>query len=180
MNLPNSITLARLCLVPVVALLVLQERYGWALAAFAVAGASDAVDGFLARALGQRTALGALLDPAADKLLLVSTFATLWWVERLPGWLLGLVFGRDALLAGGYWGLYAAGRRLPVKPTPLGKLTMAAQLVLAGWLLWVAARADQGRAPGWLVGLAVGLTIGSGLHYAWVGSAALRRGGGGP
>lgn len=180
MNVPNAISLARLAAVPLVVLLVVRESYGWALIAFVVAGASDAVDGFLARILDQRTAVGALLDPAADKLLLATVFGALWWVERLPGWLFGLVVGRDLVLSGAYWSVYAAGRRLPVRPTVLGKLTTAVQLVLVGWLLWLASRtADPAAppfAPGWLVAVVAVVTVASGLQYCWTGYRQIRCG----
>lgn len=178
MNLPNAITLARLLSVPFIAWLVILESYGWAFVAFVLAGLSDAVDGFLARVLDQRTPLGATLDPAADKLLLVMAFATLWWVGRIPGWLLAVVFVRDLVLSAGYWGFFAAGQRLPVQPTGLGKLTTVAQLTLVTWLLWAAiapaAREAPPEVPGWLPVLVALVTVVSGLHYLWIGYGLVR------
>ncbi len=178
MNVPNTITLARLLSVPFIAWLVVLESYGWALVAFALAGLSDAVDGLLARVLDQRTPLGATLDPAADKLLLVMAFASLWWVGRIPGWLLSVVLVRDLVLSGAYWGLFAMGRRLPVRPTGLGKVTTVAQLALVTWLLWAAAapaaREAPPDAPGWLPVLVALVTVVSGLHYLWIGYGVVR------
>ncbi len=178
MNVPNAITLARLLSVPFIGWLVVLESYGWALTAFALAGLSDAVDGFLARVLDQRTPLGATLDPAADKLLLVMAFATLWWVGRVSDWLLSVVFVRDLILSGAYWGLFAMGRRLPVRPTGLGKLTTVVQLALVAWLLFAAtapaARWAPPEVPGWLSVLVALVTVVSGLHYLWIGYGMVR------
>lgn len=178
MNVPNAISLGRLVSVPFIAWLVVRESYGWAFVAFALAGLSDAIDGFLARVLDQRTPLGATLDPAADKLLLVMALASLWWVERVQGWLLTVVFVRDLVLSSAYWGAFAAGRRLPVRPTGLGKVATVAQLALVGWLLWAAAapaaRSAPAGAPGWLLLLVVLTTVVSGLHYLWIGYGLVR------
>lgn len=96
----NQITLLRLLLIPAFVLLVVYGYFGWALVTFAVAGATDALDGLIARAADQKTDLGAWLDPAADKLLLVTTFIVLTLpdiglVNRIPIWLTILVISRD-------------------------------------------------------------------------------------
>ena len=176
MNLPNAITLARLLAVPFIGWLVVQERYGAALVTFAVAAVSDAVDGMLARLLDQRTALGATLDPAADKLLVVTALATLAWVERVPAWFLGVVFVRDLVLSGAYWIVCALGRRLPVRPSLLGKATTALQLALVVVVLWSApAAAGRGPAvPGWAYVAVAIVTVASGLDYVRRGLAELR------
>lgn len=96
----NQITLLRMLLIPAFVLLVVYGYFGWALITFAVAGATDALDGLIARAADQKTDLGAWLDPAADKLLLVTTFIVLTLpniglVNRIPVWLTILVISRD-------------------------------------------------------------------------------------
>lgn len=177
MNLPNAITTARLVSVPLIGWLIVQERYGWALIAFATAAASDAADGLLARLLDQRTPLGATLDPAADKLLVATGLATLWWVGHIPGWLFGVVFGRDVVLSGAYWTAFAAGRRLPVQPSLLGKATTVLQLLLVIWIIWDASRsAPPGlpHLPRWLLAVVAGVTLGSGLLYLQSGYRMLR------
>ena len=73
----NQLTLLRLLLIPAFVLLLIYGEFGWALATFATAGVTDALDGIAARSTGQKSELGAWLDPAADKLLLVTTFAML-------------------------------------------------------------------------------------------------------
>ena len=99
-TLANQLTLLRMLLIPAFVILVLYGYFGWALIVFLVAGATDAFDGLVARQSGQKTTLGAWLDPAADKLLLVTTFVVLTLpniglVNRVPIWLTVLVISRD-------------------------------------------------------------------------------------
>jgi cardiolipin synthase (CMP-forming) len=96
----NQLTLLRMLLIPAFVLLVVYGRFGWALTVFLIAGATDAFDGVAARQAGQKTTLGAWLDPAADKLLLVTTFVVLTLpnlglVNRIPIWLTVLIISRD-------------------------------------------------------------------------------------
>jgi cardiolipin synthase len=96
----NQLTLLRMLLIPAFVLLVVYGRFGWALVVFLIAGATDAFDGLAARQAGQKTTLGAWLDPAADKLLLVTTFVVLTLpnlglVNRIPIWLTVLIISRD-------------------------------------------------------------------------------------
>ncbi len=176
MNLPNAITLARLLSVPFIGWLVVQERYAAAFAAFAIAALSDAVDGALARLLDQRTALGATLDPAADKFLVVTAVATLAWVGRMPGWFVAVIFLRDVILSGAYWTVFALGRRLPVEPSLLGKATTVLQLALVVAVLWAArsAPAPGPSMPGWTYVAVAAVTIASGIDYLQRGLALLR------
>ena len=99
-TLANQLTLLRMLLIPVWVLLIVYGFFGWALVVFAVAGATDAFDGLIARLSGQKTTLGAWLDPAADKLMLLTTFIVLTLpnlglVNRIPIWLTVLVISRD-------------------------------------------------------------------------------------
>src|SRR4030065_2641137 len=98
MNIPNLLTLLRIILVPVIVILLIQGVFLKALIAFIVASLSDVLDGFLARILHQQTALGAYLDPIADKALLASSFVTLSVLHVIPGWLTGIVITRDFLI----------------------------------------------------------------------------------
>ena len=130
----NQLTLLRLLLVPAFALLVLYGEFGWALAVFVTAGLTDALDGLAARVSGQKSDLGAWLDPAADKLLLVTTFIILTLpniglVNRLPLWLTVLVISRDVgiVLTVAIVNL-AVGPRV-FRPSPLGKAATAIFIV---------------------------------------------------
>lgn len=134
MNLANLITLGRLCLVPVAVGLVLRGQYGWAFGCFVVAGLSDALDGWLARRRGG-TALGAFLDPLADKLLLAGMVVTLAAVGALPGWLAAVVVGRDAVIVGGIGLMWLMGWTVRFRPTWLGKANTALQIMLVGVVL---------------------------------------------
>ncbi|WP_422631872.1 CDP-alcohol phosphatidyltransferase family protein [Pseudokineococcus basanitobsidens] len=100
LTVPNAISLARLLLVPVFAVLVVTERDGWALVVLAVSGASDYVDGYLARRWHQTSALGRVLDPAADRLYIAVTLVGLAWRDIVPWWLVVLIALRDVVLAG--------------------------------------------------------------------------------
>ena len=127
--LPNAICVLRLLLVPPVVLLLLAERYQEALMLFIIAGGSDAVDGFLAKRFGWRTRLGSLLDPAADKLLLVSVFVTLAYLGLVPVALAAIVVGRDVVIVAGALGYQLLIAPLEGQPMPVSKLNTACQLL---------------------------------------------------
>lgn len=129
MNIPNLITVFRILLVPLLAIFLLEERYNSALLVFIVAGISDGLDGFLARLLKQKTRLGAILDPIADKLLLVTTFVMLAGLGVIPQWLAVLVVSRDLLIVIGFGILVLTGRTFKVAPTYTSKLTTVLQLI---------------------------------------------------
>lgn len=134
LTLANQLTLLRLLLIPVFVLCIVYERFGWALAAFALAGITDALDGLVARKANQKTSLGAWLDPAADKLLLVTMFVmltlpNLGLPNRIPLWLTILVISRDVAIV-----LTVAVVNLAVgprtfRPSPLGKAATALFIV---------------------------------------------------
>jgi cardiolipin synthase (CMP-forming) len=129
LTVPNIITFARLCAVPLAVWLVLQRRIEEAFYLFVAAGLSDAVDGWLARR-GAASAVGALLDPVADKALLVTMYVTLAAVSALPSWLAILVVFRDVLIVGGVVCLAVLGQPVRIKPLLISKLNTALQIVL--------------------------------------------------
>ena len=100
MNIPNTLTLARIVLVPLVVWLIVTHEMTAAFVLFLLAGVSDAADGYLAKRFSWRTELGAYLDPIADKLLLVSIYVTLGFSNHLPAWLVIAVVSRDILIIG--------------------------------------------------------------------------------
>jgi cardiolipin synthase len=102
---------------------------------FAAAGISDAVDGFLAKRFGMSSALGAYLDPLADKVLIVSIFVSLGILDVLPRWLVILVVSRDLLIVGGVILSWVVGKPVKIKPHPVSKANTAAQLLLLGLVL---------------------------------------------
>ncbi len=135
MSLPNFITLGRLLCVPVAIWLVLLDHLAAAFWVFIAAGLSDAVDGFIAKHFDQRSELGALLDPIADKALLVSMYVTLGLAKYLPVWLVILVVFRDALIIGGFLLVAALGHAMRWEPLLVSKLNTALQIGLIGVVL---------------------------------------------
>jgi cardiolipin synthase (CMP-forming) len=97
-TIPNGLSLSRLVLLPVFGWLILQRYDGWALIVLAVSGASDYLDGALARRWGQVSRVGQLLDPLADRLYILSTLLGLGWRGVIPWWLVAALIGRDVLL----------------------------------------------------------------------------------
>src|SRR5258706_587399 len=130
-NLPNLITLARLLCVPLAIWLILEARYGVAFWVFVAAGISDALDGYIAKRFDQRTPLGALLDPIADKALLAGVYITLGLADQLPHWLVILVVLRDLLIVGGY--LLIQGTAAP-QPPFISKVNALVQIALIGFV----------------------------------------------
>jgi len=127
---PNQITLLRLGFIPVFLILISYEEYKWALLVLVVAGLSDGFDGLLARALNQRSALGAYLDPIAGKLLLSSSFVILAFEKKVAWWLTIIVLSRDILiLIVAAVILLISGYR-PFPPSIFGKLTTMFQIIL--------------------------------------------------
>src|SRR5271154_1563253 len=138
LTLPNVITFARLCAVPLSVWLVLERQFAQAFFLFVAAGASDAIDGWLARRNGGGNSVGALLDPVADKALLVSMFVTLAAVNELPDWLTILVVFRDLVIVGGVIVLSVLGMPVAIRPLYVSKLNTAAQIVLVALTLLLA------------------------------------------
>jgi cardiolipin synthase len=135
---PNQLTFLRLVFLPLFIIAIKYDRYGLALGILVLGGASDALDGWLARQLDQKTALGTYLDPIADKLLLSSSYMVLAFKGRIGWWLAILVLGRDVLiLVACAVILLAAGYRL-FPPSSWGKATTAFEVALVVLALSVA------------------------------------------
>ena len=169
LTLPNVITFARLCAVPLSVWLVLEHQLAQAFFLFVAAGASDAVDGWLARRNGGGNTVGALLDPVADKSLLVTMYVTLAAVNELPAWLAILVVFRDAVIVGGVIVLSLTGQSVMIRPLYISKLNTALQIVLVALTLFLAG--FQLAAPilaAALIWAAAATTLGSGAAYVWV------------
>lgn len=167
-NLPNLITVGRLLLVPVVIWLILDAHSGIAFWVFVGAGVSDGLDGFIAKRFAWRSRLGALLDPIADKTLLVSVYVTLGWAGMLPKWVVILVVFRDVMIVGGFLLIQTTAAPKRFDPLYISKLNTLAQIALVAFVL-----AHQGVGfGGWATRVVFDLTIGvaattvlSGLSY---------------
>jgi len=130
----NQLTILRIVLIPAFVLLVVYGRLGAALLVFMTAGATDALDGLIARRAGQRTSLGAWLDPMADKLLLVTTFIVLTLpaiplTNHLPLWLTVVVISRDVVILAVVAIVNLAIGPRTFRPSMLGKATTAASIL---------------------------------------------------
>lgn len=142
-HIPNLITLARMALIPWIALALVDARYAEAAVLFAVAAISDGVDGFLARRFGWQTRLGAILDPLADKAMILAAMIALVVAGLLPLWLLLLLLTRDLLIVAGatHYNFFVRAGFVP-RPMLLGKLHtfLEALLILvvigAAWQGW--------------------------------------------
>lgn len=130
-HIPNLITGLRFVLTPPVVLFLIFDEYLLALGVFFVAGFSDGVDGFLAKRYGWKTRLGSILDPLADKTLLLATFITLGGLSLIPLWLVGLIILRDAIIVGWAAAYQAITQQLEVRPNLFSKLNTVAQILLA-------------------------------------------------
>lgn len=168
-SLPNFITIARLLLTPVAISFVADESWRFAFAVFVIAGVSDAIDGWLAKTFSWQSDLGAVLDPIADKALIVSIYVALAIVGALPRWLAIMVVSRDIMIVGGVAISWLMLRPMPVRPHPASKATTAAQISLAGVIL-------AGQAYGLrfflldtaLIGAVAALTVTSASVYLWL------------
>lgn len=129
-DIPNLLTVLRFLLVPPVVMLLLNERFGLALILFGFAGFTDGLDGYLAKRNNWTSRLGALMDPLADKLLLVSCFVTLGWLGWIPVWLVVLVVLRDLVIVGGAIVFNMRVERLEARPSMVSKLNTVAQILL--------------------------------------------------
>lgn len=136
MTIPNLITMLRLCLVPAIVACVAIDAWQAAFWLFLAAGISDGIDGFIAKHFDQRSELGAVLDPLADKTLLVSLYVALGVVLALPAWLVVLVVVRDLMIVGVVLGSRLAGSPLAVSASALSKCNTAAQIVLVQVVLF--------------------------------------------
>jgi cardiolipin synthase len=174
LTVPNAITLARLCAVPLAVWLMLQQRFQAAFFLFVAAGISDAIDGYLARRMKSQSVVGATLDPVADKALLISVYVTLGMMNRLPDWLVILVVFRDIMIMGGVVILYLLDKGPKMAPLPVSKANTVAQIVLAALALGL--EGFRVSAPGLLDGailLVAATTLVSGAAYLrqWVRDA---------
>ena len=135
MSIPNLITLARILSVPIMVWAIASGEMLLAFVLFVAAGLSDAIDGFLAKRFGMASALGAYLDPLADKILLVSIYVTLGITGAIPRWLVILVVSRDLMIVGAVMLSWLVGKPVVVKPLFISKVNTAAQILFAGLIL---------------------------------------------
>ena len=173
LTLANRLTILRILMTPVITVLLMYRQMGAALALFLLAGITDGLDGLVARSWKQKTTLGMVLDPVADKLLLTSTVVTLTILKELPRWFTIIVVSRDVLLIGGSIILYMFLSKLSTPPSWLGKGTTGFQLitVLSAMLDNFIPAIKPAILP--LTVITLGLTVASGLDYIYRGARLL-------
>ena len=175
MSIADQLTLARAAAVPVVIVLFVWDfpnHNYWATAVFAVAMATDWFDGRLARRSGQTSALGSLLDPVADKLLVLTAMILLVDEGVFPGWMVALIVARELLVSG--LRLAALERGTVLHARDLGRLKTWTQAVAAGLGGLAAAGAFDDSIAVWALAIALALTWISGLDYARLAPRLLR------
>ena len=165
LNLPNLITLARLLSVPLAIWLILEARYAAAFWVFVGAGLSDALDGYIAKRFDRRTRLGAVLDPAADKAMLVGVYVTLGLAGQLPGWLVSLVILRDFLIVLGFVLIRTTAAPQQLGPLFISKVNTLAQITLVGFVLAQGLGIEAEPVKLLLIAAAAATTVLSGLSY---------------
>ncbi len=174
-HLPNLISFARIIMVVPIVWLLLERRFEPAIWLFVIAGASDGLDGFLAKRFGWSSRFGGILDALADKILLLSTFTCLWWLDVFPWWLLALILLRDLLIFGGgtYYNFHV--ERFYPEPSYISKISTFLQIMLAA--LGVL-HLGLGMVPLWVIDtlvVAVVITVvlsGAGYVQEWSRRAA--------
>ncbi|MEX0940581.1 MAG: CDP-alcohol phosphatidyltransferase family protein [Candidatus Babeliales bacterium] len=167
-------TLIRISLVPVIASMMIMQRWDYAFIFFLLGAGTDALDGFFARLFDQQTFLGACLDPIADKLLIIVIFFTLAFVQSplfsIPRWFVLIVFMKELILIGGASWIYYKTGKLTIKPTLLGKCMMFLQIMFICWLFacyffhWVPVKTYYS-----MLGLVVLGAFASLIHYTLIG-----------
>jgi len=181
MTTANKVTIARILLIPFFVVEILyyvktgQELHRLlAIISFGVASVFDGVDGYIARHYNQRSELGAILDPLADKLLLVSGIVVLSFdhaprLLTMPLWLTGTIIGRDIVLLAGMIVIQMTVGKVKVRPRILGKIATVLQMVV---VLWVLLKWNEKAIRFWAVAAALCTGV-SGLLYVWDGSRQL-------
>jgi len=178
-NLPNFLSLFRIILVPVTIVYLIDGSYITALVIFSLAGITDALDGFLARVLHQKTLLGAYLDPLADKALLTACFITLSILQVIPSWLTAIIVTRDFIILFGICVLFMVSGSLEIRPAFISKITTALQLLTVFLALIYKSLGGDGPHPLLYVQywLTAGFTVISGANYVFTGIKAINHNG---
>lgn len=168
----NQLTLLRMLLIPAFVILVVYGELGWALGVFVAAGITDGLDGLIARRSGQKTSLGAWLDPMADKLLLMTTFVVLTWPglgleNRLPVWLTVLIISRDVVIVLTVAIVNLAIGRRTFQPSIFGKIATAVYILTAVVAMLFNYLRFHSTIVDAFVWASLAITLVSGLHYIW-------------
>lgn len=172
---PNAITATRLVLVLPIALLIIEEQFTFGLVLFTLSGLSDGLDGYIARRFDWVSAFGKLIDPLADKLMMMTTTITLGVLGHFPPMLMVLIVAKDVVVLGGVFSYTTLAGFPKIQPTWLGKVTTASQIVLLVAVLFNLSQ--PGVMPAsfydawfWIVAV---LTAADGASYIWIWTVRL-------
>lgn len=174
-HIPNAITIARLVLVLPIAFAIVEQQYMISLILFTVSGLSDGLDGFLARRFGWVSAFGKLIDPLADKLMMITTTLTLGLLGHFPLMLMVLIIVKDLAILGGVFSYTTLAGFPKIQPNRLGKVTTATQIMLLVSVLLelsVPGLLDEEFQIAWFWLVAV-MTVLDGISYLWIWTARL-------
>jgi cardiolipin synthase len=182
-NLPNLLTIFRMVLIPVFVSLLFYQKFGWALGVFVLAGVTDGLDGLFARRFDQKTQLGTILDPIADKLLLVSSFIVLSMPSispqplprhfPVPFWVTAAVISRDIFIIVGAAAINIVTGFKSFRPSWLGKVNTAIQILAIAAIL---VAASIPKVSGYLPTVyttVFAFAVFSGTHYVYFASRLL-------
>lgn len=164
-NIPNLITMLRIAAVPLLVWWLFDSQFYNALLLFFLMGLSDAVDGYLARTFNWKTTLGAYLDPAADKIMLICAYVTLGALNLLPHWLVLAVIVRDVVLLAGALSYVSSTRRLEIQPSLISKFNTFVQIILVLAIVYSQISALPVVMIQTLVGLTLLTTVASAYDY---------------
>lgn len=168
-DIPNIISIMRIIICIPIVWALLRQRFDLALIMFLIAGISDGLDGFLAKQFGWESHLGGILDPVADKLLLLSSMLSLGWMGMLPWWLVAVVVLRDVIIVVGATIYYFRINRIDAQPSMISKINTVMQIIL---VLAVVINVGLIGLPSLLLQIMLWgtlfTTILSGLDYVWV------------
>ncbi|MEW6067268.1 MAG: CDP-diacylglycerol--glycerol-3-phosphate 3-phosphatidyltransferase [Nitrospirota bacterium] len=169
LNIPNTLTIIRILLIPIFVISIMYERYNYSLYLFIIAAFTDLLDGLFARLTNQKTTLGTFLDPLADKFLLVTAFVILSTYDLIPKWLTVTVISRDIIVVTGWFLVYLTTHKSRVDPSIPGKATIWVQSLFIAYVLIDINFLFLPDMPSLLLWLTAGITIFSGLHYIYKG-----------
>jgi cardiolipin synthase len=168
-NIPNTLTITRIVIIPVFITSIIYKRYDYALYLFIIAALTDMFDGLFARLKNQKTVLGTFLDPLADKFLHVTAFIIFSIYGWIPKWLTITVISRDIIIVTGWFLMYFIAGSSKVDPSILGKATIWVQSLLIAYILIDINLLFLPDIPHFFFLLTAGITILSGLHYIYRG-----------
>lgn len=169
-TIPNTLTFARIVIIPIFVTSLLYKKYQYALILFIIAAVTDLLDGFLARITNQKTKLGAFLDPFADKFLLLTSFILFAIYGWLPNWITITVISRDIIVVVGWCMLVIFIHHRKVEPSLIGKLANAFQAILIAYiLLSINYAIDNAVIKDSILLLAAVFTVLSGIQYVYRG-----------